>query len=87
MINRYSNFLLYKSLFYLQVDGQEISWQHLIQLYEAKMGMVSHSNGLALLQKLSIEHIQLTSFSRMRVDLAAEVCQNLLQILQWNFGE
>ena len=35
--------------------------------------MASTSKGLCLLPKLKLEHIKLTSFSRMRVDLAAQV--------------
>ena len=35
--------------------------------------MASSSSGLKLLTKLSRDHIELTSFSRMRVDLAAQV--------------
>ena len=33
----------------------------------------SHS-GLSLVPKLKYEHVYLTSFSKMRVDLAAQVC-------------
>ena len=36
--------------------------------------MSIHSKGLTLLPKLKKEHVTLTSFSRMRVDLAAQVC-------------
>lgn len=35
--------------------------------------MASSSKGLSLLPKLKLEHVKLTSFSRMRVDLAAQV--------------
>ena len=35
------------------------------------------SQGLSLLPKLKREHIELTSFSKMRVDLAAQVCHKL----------
>ena len=43
---------------------------HLVNLYKAKTAPVS---GLYILPKLKLEHIQLTSFSRMRVHLAAQV--------------
>ena len=36
--------------------------------------MAMNSHGLTLLPKLKREHIQLTSYSKMRVDLAAQVC-------------
>ncbi len=35
--------------------------------------MTEQSKGLSLVLKLKLEHINLTSFSRMRVDLAAQV--------------
>ena len=34
----------------------------------------AEDSGLALLPKLKFEHVHLTSFSKMRVDLAAQVC-------------
>lgn len=42
-------------------------------LYDAKKSLLRRSEGLYILKKLSKEHLNLTSFSRMRVDLAAEV--------------
>ena len=57
----------------LQVNGKTISWRHLEELYQAKVALSNRSGGLYLLQKLKLEHIQLSSFSRMRVDLAAQV--------------
>lgn len=38
-----------------------------------QVSMAQRSNGLYLFKKLSNAHIDLTSYSRMRVDLAAEV--------------
>ena len=35
--------------------------------------MAETSSGLSLVPKLKKEHLELTSFSRMRVDLAAQV--------------
>ena len=45
-------------------------------------------SGLALVTKLKFEHMQsLSSFSRMRVDLAAQVCQclpeHVMHICNW----
>lgn len=34
-----------------------------------------YSSGLSLIPKLKIEHVHLTSFSRMRMDIAAQVSQ------------
>ena len=42
--------------------------------------MSSRSEGLFLLKKLSKEHFDLTSYSRMRVDLAVEVGHNIESI-------
>ena len=47
-----------------------ISWDHFKDTYHKSR--VSNS-GLVLLPKIKYEHIQLTSFSKMRVDLAAQV--------------
>lgn len=55
----------------IQCNGKEIKWRHLIDLYYR-----NHSSkypGLALLPKVKYEHVRLTSFSKMRVDLAAQV--------------
>ena len=46
------------------------SWKHIEKF---KTSMAKDSHGLFLLKKLSIEHIQLISFSHMRVDLAVQV--------------
>ena len=47
-----------------------ISWSHIVE-----MCMESRSNvqSLSLVPKLKYEHVFLTSFSKMRVDLAAQV--------------
>ena len=49
-----------------------IQWSHLMNLYQQ-----SRSNkttpGLTIIPKLKYEHVYLTSFSKMRVDLAAQV--------------
>ena len=42
--------------------------------------MSSRSEGLFLLKKLSKEHLDLTSYSRMRVNLAVEVGYNIESI-------
>ena len=57
----------------MQINGKDISWQHLRTLYDAKMSLAERSEGLFLLKKLSKEHLDLTSFSRMRVNFAAVV--------------
>ena len=57
----------------MQKNGQFILWSHLRDLYNKLSTVASQSSGLTLVQKLKREHIHLTSFSRMRVDLAAQV--------------
>ena len=52
----------------MQIRGKNISWQHLCTLYQAKVSMMQRSNGL-----YSRNCPRSTSYSRMRVDLAAEV--------------
>ena len=53
--------------------GKNISWRHLELLYDTKLAMSARSSGLYLIQRLKQEHINLTSFSQMRVDLAVQV--------------
>ena len=53
-----------------QNDGWFISWSHIRKLYENDMAT---GMGIRLVPKLKYEHISLNSFSKMRVDLAAQV--------------
>lgn len=59
--------------YFMQCNGQHIDWQFLIQLYKANTGRDTDSPGLSILHKLKYEHLHLTSFSKMRVDLAVQV--------------
>ena len=54
-----------------QLNESSISWQYLVALYERDTGKAT---GLAMVPKLKFEHIHLSSFAKMRVDLAAQVC-------------
>ncbi|KAL5515328.1 hypothetical protein EMCRGX_G000480 [Ephydatia muelleri] len=56
----------------LWCNGKNISWDHLSDLYVLDNDPTKTAPGLRLVPKLMYEHIHLTSFSRMRVDLAAE---------------
>eukprot|EP00731_Ephydatia_muelleri_P000111 Em0001g111a len=56
----------------LWCNGMPISWDHLKELY-TKNRAQADDTGLALIPKLKFEHIHLTSYSKMRVDLAAQV--------------
>ena len=57
----------------LQINGQCITWQHIRDLVDKISSTAVASHGLSLVPKLKQEHINLTSYSRMRVDLAAQV--------------
>ena len=61
------------SLLSLQCNGKEISWKHLEDLYHKDNGANREAPGLSMVPKLKYEHIHLSSFSKMRVDLAAQV--------------
>ena len=58
-----------------RTNGYQISWKHIVDLYNKLTDMASKSKGITFNTKLKREHIELTSFSRMRVDLAAQVVQ------------
>ena len=51
---------------------KKISWSHLADLY-SKDKESSTAPGLALLPKVIYEHIHLTPYAKMRVDLAVQV--------------
>eukprot|EP00731_Ephydatia_muelleri_P000027 Em0001g27a len=54
----------------LWCNEKDILWSHVQKLYEADTASMC---GIRLVPKLRYEHISLTSFSKMRVDLAAQV--------------
>ena len=58
---------------YLQCKGKPIAWSHLEDLYEKDTRSGQEATGLHLVPKLNFENIYLSSFSKMRVDLAAQV--------------
>ena len=58
---------------FLQCNGREIKWQHIVDLYKRNAGKKTETPGLSIAHKLKYEHIKLTNFSKMRVDLAAQV--------------
>ena len=57
----------------LQCNGSPIDWKLVIQLYTHNAGAHTATPGLSLVHKLRYEHVYLTNFSKMRVDLAAQV--------------
>ena len=56
----------------LQCEGQDIQWMHLKNLYKRNRP-ITESPSLAMIHKIKFEHVNLTAFSKMRVDLAAQV--------------
>ena len=73
LLKRFYVHIMYTLTWYyvIQCDGKEISWSHLVNLYWRNRSQ--ETPGLALLPKLKYEHIELSSYSKMRVDLAAQV--------------
>lgn len=72
---------------HLWCKGKEISWRHLKRLYQGDSGACWEAPGLSLVPKLKYEHIYLTSFSKMRVDLAAQVLsQSVSKALEFTGG-
>lgn len=57
----------------VQNNGKVMEWCHIQELYHKITSTAISSNGITLVPKLKQEHISLTSYSRMRVDLAAQV--------------
>ena len=53
----------------MQCNGMQISWGSVRNLYY----MTLKSEGLTFLPKLRFENVDLTAFSKMRVDLAAQI--------------
>ena len=49
-----------------------MDWKFVVELYKRNAGMLTDTPGLSIVPKIKYEHIYLTSFSRMRVDLAAQ---------------
>jgi len=62
-------------------NGNYILWQHISQLFYQDI-----DNGLKLLPTLTYDHIHLTSYSVMRVNVAAQVlCASVATVLK-EFG-
>ena len=61
-------------IWWLFAEGWEAdSWRHLEELYHKDSGAFRDASGLSLPPKIKFEHIKLTSYSKMCVDLAAQV--------------
>ena len=63
---------------HFQVDGYDISWKHIVDLYEEDTGIDRiGTTGLRRLPKLREDHINLTPRHRMKVKLAAQVTKRI----------
>ena len=66
---------------YMWNNGNYILWQHIATMFYQDV-----DNGLKLLPKLTYEHINLTSYSVMRVNLAAQVLSASVAAVLKGFG-
>ena len=66
-------FYILQLLLLYYCNGKEIHWNHLKSLYKRNSGAEREAVGLSLVPKLKYEHVHLTSFSKMCVDLAPQV--------------
>ena len=68
--------------YFVQCNGSNILWKHIVDLYYHNSGAHTNAPGVpCLVPKLRYEHIRLTSFSKMRVDLAAQVIKALIMCI------
>ena len=70
-----------KNVRYMWNDGFDIIWPQINKMYEE-----DKATGLHLLPKLTIEHIELKSYSKMRVNLAAQVLSSTMAAVLREFG-
>ena len=66
---------------YMWNDGQYLLWQHITEIFYQDV-----DNGLKLLPRLSYEHVNLTPYSVMRVNLAAQVLSASVAAVLKKFG-
>lgn len=66
---------------YMWNNGQFILWQHISQMFYQDV-----DNGLKLLPKITYDHINLNSYSVMRVNLAAQVLSATMAAVLKTFG-
>ena len=50
-----------------------MDWKFVVELYKRNAGLCMDTPGLSIVLKIKFERIYLTSFSKMRVDLAVQV--------------
>jgi len=65
----------------MQCCGKEIKWDHLTTLYKRDNYVNKIATGDSILPKINYEHVHLTNFSKIRINLATRVC---ICIHDWN---
>ena len=71
LVLQYGFVIKHNRVKYSQCEGYKIIWSHLWEIYHKNRSQTDP--GLALVPRLKFEHVHLTSFSKMRVDLATQV--------------
>ena len=66
---------------YMWNDGKYVVWQYIIQSYNE-----DQENGLKMLPKITSDHVKLTLYSVMRVNLAAQVLSSAMSSVLTQFG-
>ena len=59
-------------IYIFHCNGSAVDWKF-VMLYKQIAGMCTDTPGLSIVPKIKYEHIYPTSFSKMRIDLAAQV--------------
>ena len=73
--------MLHSHIMYIQKAGKWISWKHVESLFLHETATTTP--GIRLAHKLTREHVWLTPYAKMRVNLAAQVCLTYV-IYQYN---
>lgn len=66
---------------YMWNDGYDILWSHITSLYYEDL-----ESGLHLMPKITLDHLNLTSYSKMNVHLAAQVLSTTVSNVLKEFG-
>ena len=66
---------------YMSNNGLELIWGHIMDIYN-----MDQDSGLHLLPRLSYDHVKLTPYSVMRVNLAAQILSSTMAVVLQNYG-
>ena len=62
-------------------NGKYVLWQYIVQMFRE-----DQENGLKLLPRITSDHVRLTSYSVMKVNLAAQVLSSTMAAVLTKFG-